>query len=150
MTTDPIRFDDGAAYERYMGKWSQLAGETFLDWLAPTAGLRWLDVGCGNGAFTEMLVERCAPVSVDGIDPAEGQLAFARTASTSREPSAANGVIGKASTPRTRALSDSGCLIALQCIAPACRSAKSLQGDLQSEGKTRTLPADFRGEGICP
>jgi hypothetical protein len=30
-----IRFDDGAAYERYMGKWSQLAGETFLDWLAP-------------------------------------------------------------------------------------------------------------------
>jgi len=30
--TDQIRFDDGAAYERYMGKWSQLAGETFLDW----------------------------------------------------------------------------------------------------------------------
>ena len=52
--TDQIRFDDGAAYERYMGKWSQLAGETFLDWLAPASGLRWLDVGCGNGAFTEM------------------------------------------------------------------------------------------------
>ena len=55
--TSQIRFDDGAAYERYMGKWSQLAGETFLDWLAPKSGLRWLDVGCGNGAFTEMLVE---------------------------------------------------------------------------------------------
>jgi hypothetical protein len=25
-----IRFDDGAAYERYMGRWSQLAGEPFL------------------------------------------------------------------------------------------------------------------------
>jgi SAM-dependent methyltransferase len=79
MVTNQIRFDDGAAYERYMGKWSQLAGETFLDWLAPEAGLRWLDVGCGNGAFTEMLVERCAPVSVQGIDPSEGQLAYART-----------------------------------------------------------------------
>jgi SAM-dependent methyltransferase len=67
-----------------MGKWSQLAGETFLDWLAPKSGLRWLDVGCGNGAFTEMLVERCAPVSVQGIDPSEGQLAFARTRSLSR------------------------------------------------------------------
>ena len=78
MPNDQIRFDDGAAYERYMGKWSQLAGEAFLDWLAPKAGLRWLDVGCGGGAFTEMLVERCAPVSVIGIDPAEGQLAFAR------------------------------------------------------------------------
>ncbi len=77
--TNHIRFDDGAGYERYMGKWSQLAGETFLDWLAPQSGLRWLDVGCGNGAFTEMLVERCAPVSVHGIDPSEAQLAFART-----------------------------------------------------------------------
>jgi SAM-dependent methyltransferase len=78
MATDQIRFDDGAAYERYMGKWSQLAGEMFLDWLAPKPDLRWLDVGCGSGAFTEMLIERCAPVSVDGIDPSEEQLAYAR------------------------------------------------------------------------
>src|SRR5258707_11981275 len=84
MVTDQIRFDDGAAYEQYMGKWSQLAGETFLDWLAPKSGLRWLDVGCGNGAFTEMLAERCAPVSVQGIDPSEGQLAYARTRPASR------------------------------------------------------------------
>jgi len=77
--TDQIRFDDGAAYERYMGKWSQLAGEAFLDWLAPKSGLQWLDVGCGNGAFTETIVERCAPASVTGIDPSEAQLAYART-----------------------------------------------------------------------
>jgi SAM-dependent methyltransferase len=82
--TNEIRFDDGAAYERYMGKWSQLAGETFLDWLAPPSGLRWLDVGCGNGAFTEMILERCAPVSVDGIDPSEAQLAYARARPASR------------------------------------------------------------------
>ena len=80
--TNEIRFDDGAAYERYMGKWSQLAGATFLQWLDPEPGLRWLDVGCGNGAFTEMIVERCAPASIHGIDPSEGQLAFARTRAT--------------------------------------------------------------------
>ena len=79
MTTDPIRFDDGAAYERYMGKWSQLAGNIFLDWIAPASGLKWLDVGCGNGAFTQVLVERCAPAIVQGIDPSQGQLAYART-----------------------------------------------------------------------
>ena len=67
-----------------MGKWSQLAGERFLDWLTPASGLRWLDVGCGNGAFTEMIVDRCAPSSVDGIDPSEGQLAYARSRSASR------------------------------------------------------------------
>jgi SAM-dependent methyltransferase len=82
--TDQIRFDDGAAYERYMGEWSRLAGETFLDWLAPKPGLRWLDVGCGNGAFTEMLVGRCAPASVEGIDPSEGQLAYARVRPAAR------------------------------------------------------------------
>ena len=79
-----IRFDDGAAYERYMGRWSQLAGEAFLDWIAPPSGWRWLDVGCGNGAFTEMIVERCAPASVEGIDPSEAQLTFARTRPASR------------------------------------------------------------------
>ena len=79
IVSNDIRFDDGAAYERYMGKWSQLAGNAFLDWLAPQPRLRWLDVGCGNGAFTEMLVERCAPAMVQGIDPSEEQLAFART-----------------------------------------------------------------------
>lgn len=79
-----IRFDDGAAYERYMGRWSQLVGAEFLAWLAPPPGLRWLDVGCGNGAFTELLVDRGSPASVDGIDPAEAQLAFARTRPAAR------------------------------------------------------------------
>jgi len=74
-----MRFDDGAAYERMMGVWTQIAGRTFLDWLAPAAGQRWLDVGCGNGAFTELLLARCAPSAVEGIDPSEAQLAFART-----------------------------------------------------------------------
>jgi SAM-dependent methyltransferase len=79
MTAGPIRFEDGAGYEQYMGRWSQLVGEAFLRWLAPASGLRWLDVGCGNGAFTVMIVEQCMPGSVDGIDPSEAQLVFART-----------------------------------------------------------------------
>jgi len=78
MGDNQIRFDDGAAYERMMGVWSRLVGEDFVDWLAPAAGLRWIDVGCGNGAFTELLVERCAPSEIVGVDPSEGQLAFAR------------------------------------------------------------------------
>ena len=64
-----IRFDDGAAYERMMGIWSRIVGDVFLDWLGPRSGLQWIDVGCGNGAFTELIVARCAPAEVQGIDP---------------------------------------------------------------------------------
>src|SRR5579862_2003632 len=72
-------FTDGTAYERLMGRWSGVAGATFLDWLAPSPGLRWLDAGCGNGAFTELLIARCAPGEVHGVDPSPEQIAYART-----------------------------------------------------------------------
>ncbi len=77
--SNQIRFNDGAAYERYMGAWRRLTGEIFLDWLAPSTGLRWLDVGCGSGAFSATVAERYAPVSIQGIDPSEKQLVYART-----------------------------------------------------------------------
>ena len=73
-----IQFGDGAAYERYMGAWSRSVGAAFLEWLAPRPGLLWLDVGCGNGAFTELILERTAPAAVEGVDPSEAQLAYAR------------------------------------------------------------------------
>lgn len=74
-----IRFEDGVAYERGMSPWSRLAGETFLQWLAPRPGLQWLDVGCGTGAFAALIGEQCAPIEVQGVDPSEGQLAIAHT-----------------------------------------------------------------------
>ncbi len=78
MADQPIRFTDGASYERVMGIWSRSAGEVFLDWLAPKRSLAWADVGCGNGAFTELVVDRCAPTSIVGVDPSPEQLSFAR------------------------------------------------------------------------
>lgn len=80
MSDDEKLFTDGKAYERRMGRWSRIVGEAFLDWLAVPKGLRWLDVGCGNGAFTEVLIARCAPTAVSAIDPSEGQLSYARAA----------------------------------------------------------------------
>jgi SAM-dependent methyltransferase len=72
-------FTDGKAYERLMGRWSRIVAETFLDWLNVPNNLRWLDVGCGNGAFTEELIARCAPAAVTAVDPSDAQLAYART-----------------------------------------------------------------------
>lgn len=79
MADTQIRFSDGASYEILMGEWSRLVGEIFLDWLKPATGLTWLDVGCGSGAFSNLIVERCAPRSLLGIDPSDAQLEFARS-----------------------------------------------------------------------
>jgi len=75
----PQMFSDGKAYERLMGRWSRVIGEQFVDWIAAPRGSRWADVGCGNGAFTQTLIERCAPSAVSALDPSEGQITYART-----------------------------------------------------------------------
>lgn len=71
-------FSDGAAYERRVGRWSRLVGEVFAQWLGVAPNSRWLDVGCGSGAFSEVVIDSCAPASVAGIDPSDAQLAYAR------------------------------------------------------------------------
>ena len=43
-------WQSGDPYDLYMGRWSRLVAERFVDWLSPAAELRWLDVGCGTGA----------------------------------------------------------------------------------------------------
>lgn len=74
-----VTFDAADDYQRLMGQWSSLVGERFIDWLAPARGERWLDVGCGTGAFSALILKRCAPQSVAGIDPAAAQIDHART-----------------------------------------------------------------------
>ena len=76
---EAMKFQDGERYESMMGVWSALVGTTFLDWLDIPTGAKWADVGCGNGASTELIVARAKPALVEGIDPSEAQLAFART-----------------------------------------------------------------------
>ncbi len=71
-------FTDGAAYESYMGRWSKMVGVQFLHWLETPTQSKWLDVGCGNGAFTDEVIKQCTPSSVTGIDPSEGQIQYAR------------------------------------------------------------------------
>ena len=77
MLQKALKFTDGSAYERFMGIWSRLAGDVFLDWLSPLPNLRWLDVGCGNGAFTEAVISHCKPRNIRGIDPSPEQIEFA-------------------------------------------------------------------------
>jgi ubiquinone/menaquinone biosynthesis C-methylase UbiE len=81
MADAAMRFDDGVAYERFMGRWSRAVGRVFLNWLAPPAGAHWLDVGCGTGALTELVLDTCSPAAVSAVDPAKAQIDY-----VSRQP----------------------------------------------------------------
>ena len=71
-------WSSGEAYERYVGRWSRPVAREFLAWLALPAGLRWIDVGCGTGALTTVILATQAPASVRGIDPSDAFVGFAR------------------------------------------------------------------------
>jgi len=74
MVDTPVIFDDGASYERFMGRWSRAVGATFLQWVTPPKGADWLDVGCGTGVLTQLVVDTCEPASVVAVDPAAAQI----------------------------------------------------------------------------
>ena len=78
MTETRVAFEDGDAYDRYMGRWSRAIGEKFLTWVDAAPHARWLDVGCGTGAFTKLVLSRAAPATIIGIDPAPAQVEYAR------------------------------------------------------------------------
>lgn len=71
-------WERGNPYERYVGRWSRQVAPPFLSWLSISAGRRWLDVGCGTGALSAAIADRCLPASVTGVEPSEGFLKTAR------------------------------------------------------------------------
>jgi len=65
-------WQSGDPYEYYMGRWSKLVAELFVDWLSLQSRLRWLDAGCGSGALSETIINKCNPKLVTAIDQSEG------------------------------------------------------------------------------
>jgi len=70
-------WESGDPYEYYMGRWSLHVAESFLDWLSPSSGLNWLDIGCGSGALSEAIINNHKPAALTAIDQSED---FVRTA----------------------------------------------------------------------
>jgi SAM-dependent methyltransferase len=59
----------GDAYGRFMGRWSEPLAPLLADLLDLRPGQRALDVGCGPGALTAVLVDRLGADRVRAVDP---------------------------------------------------------------------------------
>ena len=68
----------GDAYEPYVGRWSRLIARQFIAWLGVPRDKTWLDVGCGTGALSQVILDNASPRNVLGVDPSDGFVSFAR------------------------------------------------------------------------
>jgi SAM-dependent methyltransferase len=71
-------WDDGPAYERYVGRWSRPVARQFVRWVGAPAGSAWLDFGCGSGALTHTILTGGSPRLVIGCDRSAGYVDQAR------------------------------------------------------------------------
>lgn len=71
-------------YERRVGRWSRLIADKFIDWLGLPGSMRWLDIGCGTGALTQAILQRCRPSRVTCVDLSESDLEYAQWLVTDR------------------------------------------------------------------
>jgi SAM-dependent methyltransferase len=80
MTNRKDVWASGDAYEPYVGRWSRLVAREFVKWIAISRGRQWLDIGCGTGALSQIVLELAAPQYLLGVDPSEGFVDHARRA----------------------------------------------------------------------
>jgi len=72
----------GFAYEKFMGRWSTLVAQRFLSWLAIPPDRSWLDVGCGTGTLTKLILETYQPKEIISIDPSSAFISHAQRSTT--------------------------------------------------------------------
>jgi len=68
----------GTSYETFMGRWSRLVAREFIQWLRMPEDTCWVDVGCGTGGLTQIVMDLAAPHAICAVDPDKGFLNHAR------------------------------------------------------------------------
>ncbi|MBS4060324.1 MAG: class I SAM-dependent methyltransferase [Bacteroidetes bacterium] len=68
----------GIAYEKFMGRWSNLVAQRFLRWLVIPPTRSWLDVGCGTGSLTRLILETYQPKEIIAIDSSSDFISHAQ------------------------------------------------------------------------
>ena len=143
-SSSTYRASDGAAYERFLGRWSRLLAGPFAEFAQPAGAGPVLDVGCGTGSLALILDEEREARQVVGVDIAAPYIAFARS-----RPGA--GGVGFAVGDACRLPHADGSFVAalaqlsLNFVPDAVQAVREMRRVVRSGGVVAAAVWDFRG-----
>jgi len=77
-------WQSGHAYAQFVGRWSNRIAHPFLGWLPVSSNKDWLDVGCGTGVLSSLILNSKQPREILAIDSSPEFIAFAQE--TNKDP----------------------------------------------------------------
>jgi SAM-dependent methyltransferase len=73
-----VEFSSADAYERFMGRWSELLAPKIVKFAAVTEGDAILDVGSGTGSLSRAVLNSSTTSRIVGIDPSAAYVEYGR------------------------------------------------------------------------
>lgn len=135
---------DGAAYERFIGRWSRRVADRLAAEIPILADGPLLDVGCGTGSVVAALRARHPGRAVTGVDIAEPYLAFARARPDCAGADFIHGDALALDLPDD-AFAAAYALILLNFMSDPLRAAREMARVVRPGGTVVAAVWDFRG-----
>ena len=135
---------DGAAYERFLGRWTVRLAEPLIDVAAFAADGDLLEVGCGTGSLSRMMAQRWPERRIVGIDLSEPYIAHARALVAGPSPVFE---VGDAATLRFADRSFAGAVaqLVLNFVPDARAALGEMRRVVRPGGVLAAAVWDFRG-----
>ena len=135
---------DGAAYEIFLGRWTQLLAPHFLDFAAFAPEGALLDVGTGTGSLAYAMAARWPSRRILGVDVAEPYIAYARSKATGAAPEFK--IADASALPHSDgAFAGAAAQLVLNFVPNAAAAAKELRRVTRRGGTVAAAVWDFRG-----
>src|SRR5947207_13196476 len=132
-----------ASYDEFMGRWSRRLAPRFAAFAGVRDAERVLDVGCGTGVLSRILLDLKAGIEGIGVDPAASYVEYARR--VVRSPRACLEIGAAEALPfADKAFDASLSLLVLQEFPDAPKAVREMARVTRQGGTVATCKWDFR------